>query len=264
MVLMYTAARLPIRKANYELFWYLHHLYFVFYVLLFMHPLGCFVKSADTGLCKGTLISSQIKTVLIHSPGYNTLYFAITGFVVYLLERILRFYRSHQPTNLTKVVLHPGNTIELQFEKPSMSYIPGQYLYINDVKNAYWQWHPFTISSAPEDGFISLHIRIAGDWTKRLYDHFEMYANQDVKALKNSNLPRLYIDGPFGAPAQDLFDYEVAAFLAAGIGVTPAAGILKSLLFKYQRGAPMKLRKLYFVWVTREVDVHHFYLSSDH
>ena len=36
------------------------------------------------------------------------------------------------------------------------------------------EWHPFTISSAPEQaGYFTLHIRGVGQWTNRLYSYFE-------------------------------------------------------------------------------------------
>ena len=40
----------------------------------------------------------------------------------------------------------------------------------------------------------------------------------------------IYIDGPYGAPSQDWFLYDVAVFIGAGIGVTPFASILKHVL----------------------------------
>ena len=39
---------------------------------------------------------------------------------------------------------------------------------------AMFEWHPFTISSAPEKkDFFTLHIRGVGGWTKELYSYFE-------------------------------------------------------------------------------------------
>ena len=32
-----------------------------------------------------------------------------------------------------------------------------------------WDWHPFTISSAPLDKFISFHIKVCGGWTRALH-----------------------------------------------------------------------------------------------
>ncbi|CAC5424546.1 NOX2 [Mytilus coruscus] len=58
------------------------------------------------------------------------------------------------------------------------------------------------------------------------------------------------VDGPFGTATEDIFWYEVDVFVAAGIGVTPFASILKHI--RYQCMNPdgdMKLRKVYFYWV---------------
>ena len=39
---------------------------------------------------------------------------------------------------------------------------------------ANFEWHPFTISSAPEQSdTLSLHIRAVGQWTNSLYEYFE-------------------------------------------------------------------------------------------
>jgi NADPH oxidase len=49
-----------------------------------------------------------------------------------------------------------------------MKYKAGQWLFLNCPEVSKFQWHPFTISSAPEDPFISVHIRQVGDFTRAL------------------------------------------------------------------------------------------------
>ncbi|KAH1185253.1 hypothetical protein KIL84_018002, partial [Mauremys mutica] len=60
----------------------------------------------------------------------------------------------------------------------------------------------------------------------------------------------LYIDGPFGSPSEESLNYEVSLCVAGGIGVTPFASILNTLLDDWQC---YKLRRLYFIWVCREI-----------
>lgn len=43
---------------------------------------------------------------------------------------------------------------------------------------------------------------------------------------------RLAVDGPFGAAATDVFQYQISVCIAAGIGVTPFASILKSIWYR--------------------------------
>jgi len=66
-------------------------------------------------------------------------------------------------------------------------------------------------------------------------------------------LPRVYIDGPFGSASEDVFKFETAVLVGAGIGVTPFASILKSIWYRmnYPQGKT-RLRKVYFFWICRD------------
>lgn len=141
--------------------------------------------------------------------------------------------------------------MELRLEKPTFHYVPGQYLFMCIPDISKHQWHPFTISSCPEEGFISVHIKINGDWTKAAASLLNRYVDSKTITLA-SHPPKVLIDGPYGAPAEDLKKYKYALLIGAGIGVTPAASLLKSIWYEYSRSAPIPLKKLFFYWVTRE------------
>ena len=57
-----------------------------------------------------------------------------------------------------------------------------------------------------------------------------MYVFDFVYLLIYISLPRLLIDGPYGAPAQDYRKYDVLLLVGLGIGATPFISILKDLL----------------------------------
>lgn len=82
-------------------------------------------------------------------------------------------------------------------------------------------------------------------------------------------MPKLLIDGPYGAPAQDYKDYEVILLVGLGIGATPLISILKDVLnnmkqqkdieqgvvesgVKNNKRKPFATNRAYFYWVTRE------------
>jgi respiratory burst oxidase len=90
-----------------------------------------------------------------------------------------------------------------------------------------------------------------------------------------STFPKVLIDGPYGAPAQDYREYEVVLLVGLGIGATPMISILKDMVnnfkamevedgFAMEEGSPVttnqkdtrfsdfKTRRAYFYWVTRE------------
>jgi len=72
------------------------------------------------------------------------------------------------------------------------------------------EWHPFTISSAPEDeDYITLHVRVAGGWTGRLYSicqedaerilrqqSFHRIAQQQINANKLNPFSSLVLTNP--------------------------------------------------------------------
>jgi len=100
--------------------------------------------------------------------------------------------------------------------------------------------HPFSITSAPGDDYLSVHIRTNGDWTqelKRIFveNYFSPHLNRrasfsELGAAEPRSLPKLLVDGPYGAPAQDFRNYDVLLLVGLGIGATPFISILRDLL----------------------------------
>ncbi|KAK9901249.1 hypothetical protein WJX75_002422 [Coccomyxa subellipsoidea] len=69
-------------------------------------------------------------------------------------------------------ILDPGVlTLELA-KPPGFSYIPGQYVLMQCGDISSYEWHPFTLTSAPDDNFLQVHISNAGDWTGALHARF--------------------------------------------------------------------------------------------
>jgi len=65
-------------------------------------------------------------------------------------------------------------------------------------------------------------------------------------------LPVVRIDGPYGAPAEDVFNVEIAVLVGAGIGVTPFASILKHIWYRQRSGNIGSLRRVEFFWICRD------------
>ncbi|NWR42795.1 NOX5 oxidase, partial [Regulus satrapa] len=63
----------------------------------------------------------------------------------------------------------------LVIQRPkSFRFQPGDYIYLNVPAIAAFEWHPFSISSAPEQPeTLWLHIRARGQWTTKLYEYFQ-------------------------------------------------------------------------------------------
>jgi hypothetical protein len=61
-------------------------------------------------------------------------------------------------------------------------------------------------------------------------------------------LPTCAIDGPFGTCSEDIYHFDTAVLIGAGIGVTPYASILQSLYFQLANSNLKHTHKLKKVW----------------
>ncbi|CAE6413369.1 unnamed protein product [Rhizoctonia solani] len=257
------------RRAHFERFWYSHHLFIVFFINWQLHGMFCMIKPDRPPYCNFNTI------------GVFWRYWLVGG-VIFIYERILREIRSRHRTYISKVIQHPSKVMEVQIKKEKTKTRAGQYIFLNCPEVSYFQWHPFTLTSAPEEDYISVHIRVVGDFTtafsKALGCDFD--SKPDKKGSEkpkvvgtqanppiNRVLPRVMVDGPFGSASEDFLKFETVLLVGAGIGVTPFASILKSIWYRmnnFNDSAPTRLSKVYFTWVIRDFGTAEWFHSLLH
>ena len=54
-----------------------------------------------------------------------------------------------------------------------------------------------------------------------------------AESVQREVMPVIKVDGPYGAASEDVFNYSVLILVAAGIGVTPFASIIKTIAIQY-------------------------------
>ncbi|KAJ7080583.1 NADPH oxidase [Mycena belliarum] len=256
---------------GFERFWYTHHLFIPFFVLWQLHGMFCMIQPDRPPYCSS------------NSIGVFWRYWIVGG-AIWICERILREVRSRHITYISKVIQHPSDVMELQIKKDKTSPRAGQYIFINCPEVSFFQWHPFTLTSAPEEDYISVHIRVVGDFTQALaravgcdFDSARTKGALPPAEGKVVNvasgpsltrvLPRVMIDGPFGTSSEDFLNYETVMLVGAGIGVTPFASILKSLWYRmnnYGTGKRTRLSKVYFTWIIRDFNTAEWFHSLLH
>ncbi|KAL4232497.1 NADPH oxidase 3 [Mactra antiquata] len=265
LILMVSSSTEVIRRSYFEVFWFTHHLFAIFFIGICIHGLQGIVRSQtnidvhDPEFCHdkpdqwNQIPECPIPQFAGSSPG--TWQWVIGPMALYFLERCIRFFRSQQKVIITKVVKHPSNVFELQMKKKGFKMGPGQYIFLHCPKLSYFEWHPFTLTSAPDDDYFSVHIRRVGNWTNDLAKACHV---DEVEFKETWKQPRVAVDGPFGTATEDIFSYEVDIFVAAGIGVTPFASVLKHIWYAKHttNAADMKLKKVYFFWICP--DMHAF------
>jgi predicted ferric reductase len=200
----------------------------------------------------------------------------------------------------------------------SFSFQPGDYVSINLPRVALYEFHPFTISSAPEEtDALHVHIQAVGNWTKQVYQRFKEMSESDarenhVKVYRadlhpeqsaadlqathnddcadnddeqNSYRTRsrkrepVVINGPYSSCARYIFDCKHVVLIGGGIGITPYASILSSLMAQFRASRVIckhcnginynskglvenrRLKKVDFIWVNRDQKNFEWFLN---
>ncbi|XP_029571670.1 NADPH oxidase 4 isoform X2 [Salmo trutta] len=279
LFLMFTASSYCIRVSNYEIFWYTHNLFIVFYIILIVHvvggalkyqtnleahPPGCLranqTKLEESGQAEGDGWSCREEARF--QPNSPETWLWVSGpLCLYCAERLYRYIRSNSPVTIVAVVRHPCDVIELRMLKKDFKAYPGQYIVLNCPSVSSFENHPFTLTACPTEKkeTLGIHLRVVGDWTERFTELLlpDPGAESEILPMvQQRRYPKLYVDGPFGSSSQEVFNYEVSLCVAGGIGVTPFACVLHALLDGWRH---FRLRRLYFVWVCRELQSFYWF-----
>ncbi|NXG41576.1 DUOX2 oxidase, partial [Psilopogon haemacephalus] len=223
LAVMYVFATHHFRRVSFQGFWVTHHLYVLLYVLVIIH--GSYA--------------------LIQQPRFH-IYFIIPA-LIYSADKLLSLSRKKVEISVVKAELLPSGVTHLRFQRPQdFEYKSGQWVRVACTALGTTEYHPFTLTSAPHEDTLSLHIRAVGPWTTRLRE----LCTPESLALMGT-LPKLFLDGPFGEGHQEWHKFEVSVLVGGGIGVTPFASILKDLAFKSSISCKLLCKKIYFIWVTR-------------
>jgi len=284
------------KSGRFEVFYFTHLLYYAFFTLL-----------------------------IFHAPEFWK--WVIAPLVIFVLEKLYRTLASFLGVGKSYIIeatVLASKVTKLKIKRPDgFKYSPGDWAFIRIPTIANSEWHPFTISSAPENmEHVTFHIRGVGQWTNKLYDYVEAKKKRQgiesrrqsmrtprskKKDLKNGeqqngtkgktqveltfsdakpiedtvdakDMMEVNFDGPFGAPATNIFRAEHAVLVATGIGVTPFSSILQSIMYRYHSSkrecprcsfrwltdlgdAMQNLQKVDFIWINRDQKSFEWFLN---
>ncbi|MEZ4394933.1 MAG: EF-hand domain-containing protein [Polyangiales bacterium] len=205
------------RSRRFELFYFSHALYALWFVLAFAHA------------------PSMLRWVAV-------------GLVGFAIEQLLRVRRSGRAAEVVSAEALRSGVVRLDLRRPEgFTFAAGDYVFLRIPEVAAHEWHPFTLSSAPERPLLTVHVRALGNWTSALRERVERMESSGLRGGLTA-----HVDGPYGSPTAHLFRARHAVLIGAGIGVTPFASVLESLVARRAAGAPQALEKGYFFWLNRD------------
>ncbi|KAF3440643.1 hypothetical protein FNV43_RR18927 [Rhamnella rubrinervis] len=227
-LLMWVTSLAPVRKLNFELFFYTHQLYIVFVVFLALH-VGDFIFCMAAG-----------------------------GIFLFMLDRFLRFCQSRRIVKIISAKCLPCGTVELVLSKPAnLQYNALSFIFLQIRELSWLQWHPFSVSSSPLDGkhHLSILIKVLGQWTSNLrgniINNSETEPEKQPPFRPHTELTAS-VEGPYGHELPYHLMYENLILVAGGIGLSPFLAILSDILHRVREGKPCLPRNLLIIWAVKK------------
>jgi len=138
-----------IKNKKFEVWWYFHKFFLLATIAMAVHAN---IPNGDKPYKITTLVYLTLPMFL---------------WIMEVVFRIVRYVKNK--TKVTKLKYLQSGVLILEIEKPAnFTYICGQYASVNIPKIAFFQWHPFTFASSPDDDKLYFFIAPAGDWTNEL------------------------------------------------------------------------------------------------
>jgi len=175
--------------------------------------------------------------------GVNKIFFFIAWWFLDVLIRYIVMAGCKYRTRATVQAIG-SDVVQLTFDK-QFEYNPGQFVQICIPQLSKVQFHPISISSAPHEEQMTLHVRGLGGWTLQL-----------IELAKQQSEVTVMIEGPFGSLSVEIDNqvrYTMALLVSGGIGVTHCQSVGKHLVNQLKQGR--NLHRLKFVWAVRDMNL---------
>ena len=271
-------ARYSVRRRNFELFYYAHHAYVassslrLFASSSLLNDAAWQLSTVDCSIADWWMSHCPTLTRLppIHIYIYIYIYASLSslcsyvglfisvlwhaasawyyvggGLALWFVDRCLRARNRARRWELTALDALGADTTGLML-KPAdgapFEFQCGQYIFLNVPELGRWEWHPFTISSAPSDGVVTCHIKQAPRGPATFTGQLHALA----LARRAPGGVAVGVDGPYGEWL-DHARYSRLLLVAGGIGVTPIVSIFRELWLLARRDA-CDCAEVHLVW----------------
>eukprot|EP00978_Attheya_sp_CCMP212_P033940 scaffold139774_cov59-Attheya_sp.AAC.1 len=205
-----------VRRNKFNAFFWSHYLFIGFFVFACMHV-------------------HQARPFLLSAIGF------------YALDKILRSLWTLLPQHTLVFQNRGDRTAQVQFAKNPLTRLMGrhhvgQYMFVNFPEISLSEWHPYSVSSGPDEDFVELHIRSLGDHTNKIVEFSK-------RCVAENRQPWIRSDGPYGYLKFNYRRYEVLMLAGGGIGITPIISMLKDIYGEKGSDQPHCIKHVYVVWV---------------
>lgn len=166
-------------------------------------------------------------TIIIHGLHLgtpNTWKWVLGPIIIYVLDIVVRTFREKRSYLLLSkhsAAFQGRDIVKIRLPRV-FHFQAGQYAELKIPQLSAFQWHPFTIASAPHEPELIFYIKAVGNWTISLHELFgEKINNEDALDIE------IHIRGPYGAPAQHFGQFDRVILVGGGVGATPFCSVAK-------------------------------------
>jgi len=163
------------------------------------------------------------------------------------LDRLIRMSWGFWPQKTVLLRYKEGDLLQVVVKKHFWAralglHRVGQYVFLNFPTISLTEWHPYSISSGPDERIVEVHIKALGDHTRSLVAQARERGSLWVRS-----------DGPYGNHRINFRRFHVLLLVGGGIGITPIMGFIKDI-YRYgdrdpkAKVKPSLLEKVIAVW----------------
>ncbi|ONI08235.1 hypothetical protein PRUPE_5G166400 [Prunus persica] len=211
-----------IRRKQFEIFYYTHHLYMVFLVFFLFHA------------------------------GDRHFYMVFPGIFLFGLDKLFRIIQSRPETCILSARIFPSKAIELILPKdPGLKYTPTSIIFVKVPSISKYEWHSFSITSCSrvDKSTMSIMIKSEGSWTSSLSHMIQTRQESDGDQTKY--IP-IAVEGPYGPVSMDFLRYDSLLLVSGGIGITPFLSIIQELASSQNSGINKFLPRMQLIYVVKK------------
>ncbi|XP_001859059.2 NADPH oxidase 4 [Culex quinquefasciatus] len=275
LAIAYFSSR-QMRDRFYNSFFAAHHLFLLFYGMMFYHPLSNIIKyqtnlkthpngcdMVDEAVLRNDTV---LQAICSEEPTFEAgekiaWIWPLIGLSVYLLDVTCRYLTTHSSSRKVATLqshVLPGKGIYLRLRFTRTKRVPvgaGQYVLLQCPAISTLEWHPFTVIDFPTTihNTVSLAISVRGDWTQRLYElvsERERYKHDYGVEICRRRIDFL-LDGPYPSAMTSMLKYKRIVYVGAGVGITPFAGFVRHML-NFDAKWPTRI---HLIWIVKNAEM---------
>ena len=96
------------------------------------------------------------------------MYFLAPG-LIFIIDKMATLRTRYMKLDILETELLPSDVVKIKFYRPpNMKVLSGQWIRFNCTAIQPEEFHSFTLTSAPHEDFLSVHIKSIGPYTWRL------------------------------------------------------------------------------------------------